>query len=49
MCGKISKLMVKYPLSYGKPKYEYFLLWVGLSYDVDMGTMRVASFVIVWF
>ena len=38
-----------YPLSYGQPKYEflqYFLLWAGLSDDVDMG---VASIVIVWF
>ncbi len=34
MCGKISKLMVKYPLSYGQPKYEYFLLWAGLSDDI---------------
>ncbi len=33
----------------GQPKYEfiqYFLLWAGLSDDVDMGTMRVASIVV---
>ena len=42
MCGKISKLMVKYPLSYGKPKYEYFLLWAGFSDAIDMGPMLVA-------
>ncbi len=49
MCGKISKLMIKYPLSYGQPKYkflQYFLLWAGLSDDVYVG---VASIVIVWF
>ncbi len=48
MCGKISKLMVKYPLSYGQQKYEflqYFLLWAELSDDADMGTMCVASIV----
>ncbi len=37
MCGKISKLMVKYPLSYGQ---SFYLLWAGLSDDVVLGTMR---------
>ena len=44
MCGKILKLMVKYPLSYGQPIYEflqYFLFGAGLSDDVYMGTMRI--------
>ena len=41
MCGKISKLMVKYPLS---SKYEYFLFGAGLSDDVDMGTMHAHGF-----
>jgi hypothetical protein len=53
MCGKLSELMVKYPLSCGQPNYEFlqhFLLWVGPIDDVDMRTAaRVASIAIVWF
>ncbi len=39
MCGKISKLIVKYPLSQNMSFLKYFLLWAGLSDEVDMGTM----------
>jgi hypothetical protein len=53
MCGKLSELIVKYPLSCGQPNYEFlqhFLLWVGPIDDVDMRTAaRVASIAIVWF
>ncbi len=41
MCGKLSELLVKYPLSCGQPNYEFlqhFLLWVGPIDDVDMRT-----------
>ncbi len=42
MCGKISKLMVKYPWSYGHLASQN-MLWAGLSDDVDMdsGTIHV--------
>ncbi len=43
MCGKLSELLVKYPLSCGQPNYEFlqhFLLWVGLIDDVDMTVAR---------
>ncbi len=38
MCGKLSELLVKYPLSCGQPNYEFLLLWVGPIDDVDMRT-----------
>ncbi len=43
--------MDKYPLSYGQTKYEflqYFLLWAGLSDDVNMGTMLVLKSKLWW-
>ncbi len=44
--AKYSKLMVKYPLSYGQPKYQYFLLWAELSDDVDARGFHCNSMVL---
>ena len=49
MCGKLSELLVKYPLSCGQPIYEFlqhFLLWVGPIDEVDM---RTEAWGFVWF
>ncbi len=45
MCGKLSELLVKYPLSCGQPNYEYlqhFLLWVGPIDRYENGCARVS-------
>ncbi len=39
MCGKLSELLVKYPLSCGYEFSQHFLLWVGPIDDVDMRTV----------